>query len=88
MNSTIETIRNSSELVWELVCQLEDGEQASSAQLAELSDDDRVIYHEEAARFEAKWRREERYAKKESASIQAAINTAAHFKALSELRRR
>ena len=79
MDSTIETISNSSNLVWELVCQLEDGEQASSAQLAELNEDDRIIYHEEAARVTAKWAREERYTEKRSASIQAAINTAAHI---------
>ena len=66
MTSTIETISNSSDILWALVCRAEDAAgnrtEVEAEAIALLSDDDRMIFSEELRRIERKeWRDSDLY---------------------------
>jgi len=54
--STIKTISESSNLLWDLLCKIEDGEISAKDAHAQLSADDRVILWEEVADMDRKAR--------------------------------
>lgn len=54
-DSTIETIQNSSDLLWVLLCKVEDREMTPAAAHKLLSADDRVIFWEEVADMDRRY---------------------------------
>ena len=62
--STIKTISESSDLLWDLLCKIEDGEISAKDAHAQLSADDRVILWEEVADMERQARTAAAYAPK------------------------